>query len=131
MTKRIIFGAVAILLVIASAYAAFFIAPEERTMGLIQRIFYFHVYPAPGPVRGVFPLLPWQFALRLEARSEIRLAGGLRAEVGLAFTTVVLITGPVWAHPVWASGDMGRAPYFHVCLVATLLSYLVAAHFGS
>jgi heme exporter protein C len=23
------------------------------------------------------------------------------AEVGLAFTTVVLITGPIWAHPVW------------------------------
>jgi heme exporter protein C len=23
------------------------------------------------------------------------------AEVALAFTTVVLITGPIWAHPVW------------------------------
>jgi len=23
------------------------------------------------------------------------------AEVGLVFTTVVLITGPIWAHPVW------------------------------
>jgi len=23
------------------------------------------------------------------------------AEVGLAFTTIVLITGPIWAHPVW------------------------------
>jgi heme exporter protein C len=23
------------------------------------------------------------------------------AEVGLAFITVVLITGPIWAHPVW------------------------------
>src|SRR5216683_539969 len=46
MTKRIILGAVAILMVIAAAYAAFFIAPEERTMGLIQRIFYFHVASA-------------------------------------------------------------------------------------
>jgi hypothetical protein len=48
MTKRIILGAIAILLVIASAYAAFFIAPEERTMGVIQRIFIFTL-PAPGP----------------------------------------------------------------------------------
>ncbi len=46
MTKRIILGAVAILLVIASAYASFFIAPQERTMGLIQRIFYFHAATA-------------------------------------------------------------------------------------
>jgi heme exporter protein C len=27
--------------------------------------------------------------------------GVAAAEVGLAFTTVVLVTGPIWAHPVW------------------------------
>ena len=43
MGKRIVLGAVAILLVIAAAYASFYVAPEERTMGLVQRIFYFHV----------------------------------------------------------------------------------------
>src|ERR1051326_3462684 len=43
MTKRVLLGAAAVLLVIAAAYASFFVAPEERTMGLLQRIFYFHV----------------------------------------------------------------------------------------
>jgi heme exporter protein C len=101
MTKRIILGAVAILLVIASAYAAFFIAPEERTMGLIQRIFYFHVASAWAGFTAFFLcfignlLYVWK---RAQKYDWLAVSG---AEVGLAFTTVVLITGPIWAHPVW------------------------------
>ena len=101
MTKRIILGAVAILLVIASAYAAFFIAPEERTMGLIQRIFYFHVSSAWAGFTAFFLcflgnlLYVWK---RNQKYDWLAVSG---AEVGLAFTTVVLITGPIWAHPVW------------------------------
>jgi heme exporter protein C len=101
MTKRIILGAVAILLVIASAYAAFFIAPEERTMGLIQRIFYFHVASAWAGFTAFFLcflgnlLYVWK---RNQKYDWLAVSG---AEVGLAFTTVVLITGPIWAHPVW------------------------------
>ncbi len=101
MTKRIILGAVAILLVIASAYASFFIAPEERTMGVIQRIFYFHVASAWAGFTAFFLcfignlLYVWK---RAQKYDWLAVAG---AEVGLAFTTVVLITGPIWAHPVW------------------------------
>jgi heme exporter protein C len=101
MTKRIILGAIAILLVIASAYAAFFIAPEERTMGLIQRIFYFHVASAWSGFTAFFLcfvgnlLYVWK---RDQKYDWLAVSG---AEVGLAFTTVVLITGPIWAHPVW------------------------------
>ena len=101
MTKRIILGAVAILLVIAAAYAAFFIAPEERTMGLIQRIFYFHVASAWSGFTAFFLcfignlLYVWK---RDQKYDWLAVSG---AEVGLAFTTVVLITGPIWAHPVW------------------------------
>jgi heme exporter protein C len=101
MTKRITLGAVAILLVIAAAYAAFFIAPEERTMGLIQRIFYFHVASAWAGFTAFFLcflgnlLYVWK---RDQKYDWLAVSG---AEVGLAFTTVVLITGPIWAHPVW------------------------------
>jgi heme exporter protein C len=101
MTKRTILGAVAILLVIAAAYAAFFIAPEERTMGLIQRIFYFHVASAWSGFTAFFLcfignlLYVWK---RDQKYDWLAVSG---AEVGLAFTTVVLITGPIWAHPVW------------------------------
>ena len=101
MSKRIILGAAAILLVIASAYASFFIAPEERTMGVIQRIFYFHVASAWAGFTAFFIcfignlLYVWK---RSQKYDWLAVSG---AEVGLAFTTVVLITGPIWAHPVW------------------------------
>ena len=101
MSKRIIFGAIAILLVLASAYAAFFIAPEERTMGTIQRIFYLHVASAWAGFTAFFLcfignlLYVWK---RAQKYDWLAVSG---AEVGLAFTTVVLITGPIWAHPVW------------------------------
>lgn len=101
MTKRIILGAVAILLVLASAYASFFIAPEERTMGVIQRIFYFHVASAWAGFTAFLVcfignlLYVWK---RAQKYDWLAVSG---AEVGLAFTTVVLITGPIWAHPVW------------------------------
>jgi len=46
MWKRGLVGAVVLSLVGAAAYASFFIAPTERTMGLIQKIFYFHAASA-------------------------------------------------------------------------------------
>jgi heme exporter protein C len=101
MTKRIILGGVAILLVIASAYAAFFIAPEERTMGLIQRIFYFHVSSAWAGFTAFFLCFIGNllYVWKRDRKYDWLAVSG--AEVGLAFTTVVLITGPIWAHPVW------------------------------
>jgi heme exporter protein C len=101
MTKRIIFGGVAILLVIAAAYAAFFIAPEERTMGLIQRIFYFHVASAWSGFTAFFLCFIGNllYVWKRDPKYDWLAVSG--AEVGLAFTTVVLITGPIWAHPVW------------------------------
>jgi len=101
MTKRIILGAVAILLVIAAAYGAFFIAPEERTMGLIQRIFYFHVASAWAGFSAFFLCFLGNllYVWRRDQKYDWLAVSG--AEVGLAFTTVVLITGPIWAHPVW------------------------------
>ena len=101
MTKRIIFGAVAILLVIAAAYAAFFIAPEERTMGLIQRIFYFHAATAWAGEMTFFVCFLANLLYVWKRQPRYDWLGVSSAEVGLACITVVLITGPVWAHPVW------------------------------
>src|SRR5208337_1144552 len=101
MTKRIILGAVAILLVLASAYASFYIAPEERTMGVIQRIFYFHVASAWAGFTAFFLCFVGNLLYVWKRDQKYDWLGVSGAEVGLAFTTVVLITGPIWAHPVW------------------------------
>ena len=101
MSKRIALGFVAMLLVIASAYASFYIAPEERTMGLIQRIFYFHVACAWAGFTAFFLCFIGNLMYVWKRQQKYDWLGVSGAEVGLAFTTVVLITGPIWAHPVW------------------------------
>ena len=101
MSKRIALGFVAMLLVIASAYASFYIAPEERTMGLIQRIFYFHVACAWAGFTAFFLCFIGNLIYVWKRQQKYDWLGVSGAEVGLTFTTVVLITGPIWAHPVW------------------------------
>jgi len=101
MIKRIILAALAILLVIASAYASFYIAPTERTMGVIQRIFYFHVASAWAGFTAFFLCFIGNLLYVWKRDQKYDWLGVSGAEVGLAFTTVVLITGPIWAHPVW------------------------------
>ncbi len=88
-------------LVSAGLYGAFFAAPTEAQMGDIQRIFYFH---APAGitaflaflVTGVFSALYlWKRSMRYDVLARAS------AEVGLLFCTIVLMTGPLWAKPVW------------------------------
>jgi heme exporter protein C len=100
MGKRVLLGALAILLVIAAAYASFYIAPEERTMGVVQRIFYFHVGSAWAGMDAflvcfICNLYIWK------REQKYDWLGVAAAEVGLVLTTVVLITGPIWAKPAW------------------------------
>jgi heme exporter protein C len=101
MAKRIILGAVAVLLVIAAAYASFYIAPEERTMGLIQRIFYFHVGSAWAGLDAFVICFLANLLYVWKRNQNYDWIGVSAAEVGLVLTTVVLITGPIWAKPAW------------------------------
>jgi heme exporter protein C len=101
MPKRIILGGVSMLLVIAAAYAAFYIAPEERTMGLLQRIFYFHAASAWAGMDAFFVCFLANLLYIWKRNPRYDWVGVSSAEVGLAFITVVLITGPIWAKPAW------------------------------
>src|SRR5260221_57365 len=101
MAKQVIAAVVVVLLMAAAAYAAFFVAPTERSMGLIQRIFYLHVPSAWTAFTAFFIcfIANLQYVFRRQPRWDW--LGVSSAEVGLTFTTVVLVTGPIWAHPVW------------------------------
>jgi heme exporter protein C len=91
---------VAVLLGVAG-YAALFLAPTERTMGLIQRIFYFHVPTAWTAFVAFFVAFLANVAYLLRRAPKWDWLGVSAVEVGLAFCTAVLITGPIWAKPVW------------------------------
>jgi heme exporter protein C len=101
MGKRIVLGGVAILFVIAAAYASFYVAPEERTMGVLQRIFYFHVASAWAGMDAFLICFVCNLLHVWKRGQKYDWLGVASAEVGLVFTTVVLITGPIWAKPAW------------------------------
>ena len=94
-------GAAVLFLVGAAAYASFFVAPTEQTMGLIQRIFYFHAASAWAGMTAFFICFVANLLYVWRRKQKWDSLAVSCAEVGLAFITVVLITGPIWAHPVW------------------------------
>lgn len=118
--------ALAAALLAAAGYAVFFLAPEERTMRAIQRIFYFHV--ASAWTAGVAFLIVFIAGVRflVNRRPQDDWLGVSAAEVGFAFNTVVLVTGPIWARPVWGiwwTWDARLTSTFVLWLL--FLSYLV------
>ena len=78
-------------------------APTERVQGDVQRIFY--CPPAAGLERvpGVLRRLRGQRRLPLEARRWWDALARSSAEVGLLFTTLMLIVGSLWARPIWGT----------------------------
>jgi heme exporter protein C len=88
-------------LVVFAGYAALFVAPDEKTMHAIQRIFYFHVPSAISAFIAFFIVFIANTAYLVTRRPKWDWLGVAGAEVGIACCTIVLITGPIWARPVW------------------------------
>jgi heme exporter protein C len=101
MKARIALMFVVAGLVVFAGYAALFIAPDEKTMHAIQRIFYFHVPSAISAFIAFFIVFIANTAYLLTRRPKWDWLGVAGAEVGVACCTIVLITGPIWARPVW------------------------------
>jgi heme exporter protein C len=88
-------------LVIFSGYAALFIAPDEKTMHEIQRIFYYHVPSAISAFIAFFVVFIGSAAFLVTRDEKWDILAVSAAEVGVACSSIVLITGPIWARPVW------------------------------
>src|SRR5436190_14625632 len=103
-----------------AAYQALVIAPTEQTMGNVQRIFYYHV-PSAWTAFLLFTINFVASVLYLIRRSSAADAlAVVSAEVGVVFCTVVLVTGPLWARPVW-----GIWWTWDVRLTSTLVLWLI------
>jgi heme exporter protein C len=89
------------LLIFAAGYAALFIAPDEKTMHAIQRIFYFHL-PSWIAMFAAFSVVFYANVAYLLTRHRKWDALGVSGvEVGVMCCTIGLMTGPLWARPVW------------------------------
>jgi heme exporter protein C len=116
---------------LAALSLVFLVVPTEREMGIVQRIFYFHVASAWVAFLGFF-LVAGASAVFLwnGSRPADRLAEA-SAEVGVLFCTLVLVSGPLWARPVWGVWwTWDPRLTMTVILWAIYASYLMLRAFG-
>lgn len=100
---RVGLGIATLALMLAALYMVFVYVPTEATQGIVQRIFYFHVPCAwiafvafaLVAISGVFYL--W---LGQQIWDDLEYAA---AEIGVIFCSLVLITGSIWAKPIWGT----------------------------
>lgn len=91
----------AVIAIVITLGIIFFYAPTERTMGNVQRIFYFHVGSAwVGAIAFFVALFGGVMYLWKSGRSwdTLSLAS---VEIGLVFLTMATVAGSVWGKPAW------------------------------
>src|ERR1700675_4913700 len=100
---RLGLGLVTLALMLVALYMVFVYVPTEADQGIVQRIFSFHV-PCAWVAFAAFGLVAIAGVLYLWLGSQIwDDLGYAAAEVGMVFCTLVLVTGSIWAKPIWGT----------------------------
>lgn len=96
--------ALALIGVAVVIYLALVVAPVEARQGMAQKIFYIHV---PSATMALFVSVP---ALGIASIMYLWLAdprldrfAAASAEVATVFCGATLLTGPLWAKPIWGT----------------------------
>ena len=122
----LLIGAAAALLAYAN-YLTFLVVPNERLMGPVQRIFYFHVGSAVACYVSCGVLLVaslWVLATRSRFADAI---GCAASEVGLIFALIVMLTGMIWGHSAWNTWfrwEPRLVTFLLLCLIFIALNLL-------
>ena len=94
-------GLSAMALMLASLFMIFEYVPTEADEGIVQRIFYFHV-PCAWVAFAAFGLVAIAGILYLWLGDQIwDDLGYASAETGMVFCTLMLVSGSLWARPIW------------------------------
>lgn len=101
-TRTLLLG-LSFTLMMAALCLIFLYVPTEEATGIVQRIFFLHVPISWVAFLAFFVVFLGSILyLRRRADNWDALAYS-SAEVGLVFTTLALVTGSIWAKPVWGA----------------------------
>jgi heme exporter protein C len=131
-TPVLIAIAVVVALLAFGLYQGLVVAPTEQTMGDVQRIFYYHV-PSAWTCFILFFInfvaSIWYLFTRTSKADAIAVT---TAEVGVVFWSVVIITGPLWARPVWGIWWTWDARLTSTLVLGLIyVSYLILRRFST
>ena len=96
-----ILDVISLLLLLTAAYLAIFVAPTERVMGDVQRVFYFHIGTAWVALVGfVFTAgLSVVYLVTKDLKwDRIQVAA---IEISVMFFLITIVLGSIWARPAW------------------------------
>jgi heme exporter protein C len=88
-------------LMLVALALVFLYVPNERVQGPAQRIFYFHLPAAWNTFLGFFIVAGASAAFLWQGDRFSDLVAQAAAEVGMVFCTLVILTGSIWARPIW------------------------------
>ena len=117
-----ILGALALVGIILALFMVFVYAPTEKEMGIVQRIFYFHVPSATIAFLSFFIVFFYSILyLFWKKDRDFDIISASAAEIGVVFTTLVLIEGSFWAKPTWGAWWVWEEPRLVTALVLWLI----------
>src|SRR5271169_137055 len=96
-------GVLTLALMVAALFMVFVYVPTEADQGIVQRIFYFHL-PCAWVAFASFALVAIAGTFYLWLGQQVwDDLGYAAAETGMVFCTLVLVTGSIWAKPIWGA----------------------------
>ena len=122
MILKVLYPALVVVTILLFGYAPFLIigAPYESTMGLVQKIFYFHVPSAVAMFLSAFVAGIASAVFLFGKRPHADRVALAAAELTIVFGLIVLVSGPLWARKAW-----GVWWQWDARLTSTLIMWLV------
>jgi heme exporter protein C len=92
---------VTLILFLVSLSMVFFYAPLEKVMGIVQKVFYFHVATAWVGMLGFGVAVIAGIAYLRTGSRKWDIVGISAVEISLVFFLIAIIMGSIWARPIW------------------------------
>ena len=89
------------VMMVMALWCIFIYVPTEKVQGIVQRIFYFHVSAAMTMFLAFFVVFVASIVYLWKTSLWWDHVAASAAELGVIFCSLVLITGPIWARPIW------------------------------
>ena len=89
------------VMMLVDLYFIFMVAPTDAVLGHVQRVFYFHVPIAIMSFLAFFVVFIASLMYLFKRSPKWDAFAHASAEVGVVFVTLALISGVIWARPVW------------------------------
>ncbi|MFQ6615937.1 MAG: cytochrome c biogenesis protein [Fidelibacterota bacterium] len=129
-STRVLAGAVSVMAAVAF-YLVLKVARIDPDQQMAQKIFYYHVPSAWTTFLGFFLVMVGGILYLRTGRDKWDRFSLACAEVGTLFCVLVLITGPIWATPVWGT-PWNWEPRLTTTLIMFLVyvGYFMLRHYG-